>query len=190
MAETADAFTRVLATLDLLEIPYLVGGSVASSIHGVSRPTMDADLVAAIREDQIEEFAGMLRQDFYADPFMIREALRRGRSFNLIHLPTTFKIDVFPLRSDAYSQASFARRRYEQSLSFGPEPIECAVASAEDTILRKLEWYRAGGETSERQWNDMRGVLKISGPRLDRAYMREWAPVLKVDDLLERLLAE
>ena len=65
-----------------------------------------------------------------------------------------------------------------------------AVATAEDTILRKLEWYRAGGETSERQWNDLRGVLKVSGPRLDLAYMRHWAPYLKVDDLLERLLAE
>ena len=82
---------------------------------------------------------------------------------------------------------SFARRQFEQSLSFGPVALECAIATPEDTILRKLEWYRAGGETSERQWNDVRGVLKVSGGRLDAVYMRHWATYLKVDDLLERL---
>jgi hypothetical protein len=121
---------------------------------------------------------------------MIRDALSRRRSFNVIHYQTSFKVDVFPLRDDEYSRVSFARRHFEQCLSFGPEPLECAIATAEDTILRKLEWYRAGGETSERQWNDLRGVLKVSGPRLDLAYLRQWAPYLKVDDLLERLLAE
>src|SRR5262249_29219259 len=121
-----------------LEIPYLVGGSVASSIHGISRPTMDADLVADIRADQVDEFAALLQPDFYADPIAVREALSRKRAFNLIHYATTFKIDIFPLKNDPYSHQSFARRRFEQSPSFGPEPIECAVATAEDTILRKL----------------------------------------------------
>lgn len=190
MANSFDAFARVLGVLDRMEIPYLVGGSVASSVHGISRPTMDADLVADLRPDQADEFAASLQPDFYADPIAIREALSRMRAFNVIHLATTFKIDIFPLRSDPYSRASFARRRFEHSHSFGKEPIECAVASAEDTILRKLEWYRAGGETSERQWNDLRGILMVKGSELDEAYMRHWATVLKVDDLLERLLGE
>ena len=185
-----DAFSRVLDVLDRMEIPYLVGGSVASSIHGVARPTMDADVVADFRPDQAEEFAALLQPDFYVDAPMIREALSRGRSFNVIHYATTFKIDVFPLRNDEYSRLSFVRRRFEESHSFGPEPIECAVASAEDTILRKLEWYRAAGETSERQWNDLRGILKVSGSQLDQAYLHRWAVHLKVDDLLERLLRE
>jgi hypothetical protein len=186
----ADAFSRVLDVLDRMEIPYLVGGSVASSIHGVARPTMDADVVADFRADQAEEFAALLQPDFYVDAPMIREALSRGRSFNVIHYATTFKIDVFPLRNDEYSRLSFDRRRFEESHSFGPEPIECAVASAEDTILRKLEWYRAAGETSERQWNDLRGILKVSGQKLDQAYLRHWAVHLKVDDLLDQLLRE
>ena len=190
MANPADAFLRVLGVLGRMEIPYLVGGSIASSIHGISRPTMDADLVADLKADQVDEFASLLHRDFYADAPMIREALARGRSFNLIHYATTFKIDIFPLRSDQYSRVSFARRTFEESLSFGPEPIECAVATAEDTILRKLEWYRAGGETSERQWNDLRGVVQVSGHTLDREYLRRWAKHLRVDDLLERLLAE
>jgi hypothetical protein len=180
----------VLDVLDRMEIPYLVGGSVASSIHGIARPTMDADIVADFRPDQAEEFAALLQPDFYADAPTIREALSRKRSFNVIHYATTFKIDVFPLRNDEYSRLSFVRRRFEESHSFGLEPIEWAVASAEDTILRKLEWYRAAGETSDRQWNDLRGILKVSGPRLDQAYLRRWAVHLKVDDLLDQLLRE
>ena len=186
----ADAVGRVLGVLDRMEIPYLAGGSVASSVHGISRPTLDLDIVADLRPDQTEEFAALLQPDFYVDVAMIRDALSRRRSFNVIHYQSSFKVDVFPLRDDEYSRLSFARRRFEQCRSFGLEPLECAVATAEDTILRKLEWYRAGGETSERQWNDLRGVLKVSGPRLDLAYLRQWAPYLKVEDLLERLLAE
>jgi hypothetical protein len=163
---------------------------VAGAIFGISRPTMDVDIVVDLRPDQIDDFAAEVQADFYVDAQAIRDALRVGRAFNLIHFASSFKIDMFPLKQDPYSKISFTRRRFEQSRSFGPEPIECAVASAEDTVLRKLEWYRAGGETSERQWNDLRGILLVSGPVLDYDYMREWAKFLKVDDLLEELLAE
>lgn len=190
MASTSDAIQRVLQVLDQVGVPYLIGGSVASSIHGISRPTMDVDLVADLKPNQVEELAAALEPDFYADRQMILEALAIGRSFSLIHYATTFKVDVFPLKPDDYSRVSFARRRYEESHSFGSTPIECAVASPEDTILRKLEWYRAGGESSERQWNDLRGVLKVNRIKLDLPYLREWAPHLNVADLLERLLAE
>ncbi len=190
MATPAEGFERLLAILDQLEIPYYVGGSVASSAHGIPRTTMDLDLVADLSPDQIDEFSLLLRPDFYADAPMMREALTRGRSFNLIHYGSAYKFDVFPARRDEYSRCEFARRKFTAVRSLGPNPIECAVATAEDTILRKLEWYRAGGETSERQWNDLRGVLKVSGAQLDRAYLREWARYLKVDDLLDRLLAE
>lgn len=190
METPANGLSQLLAVFDRMEIPYLIGGSVASSAHGIPRTTMDVDLVADIREDQVEEFAGLLQASFYADAPSISEAIKRGRSFNLIHNQSVYKFDIFPLRRDAYSRESFGRRRFMELRTFGPEPIECAVAASEDTILRKLEWYRIGGETSERQWNDLRGVLKISGAVLDYAYMREWAKVLKVDDLLEELLAE
>jgi hypothetical protein len=190
MATAAEGFSLLLSALDRMEIGYLVGGSVASSVHGISRPTMDVDLVADLRAEQIDEFCAWLQGDFYADPAMIREALSRGRPFNIIHLASSFKVDVFPLGSDPYSRTAFARRRFERSQSLGPHPIECAVSAPEDIILRKLEWYRSGGETSERQWNDLRGVLKVSGARLDLGYLRKWAPFLQVEDLLERLLAE
>jgi len=190
MATLADGLYELLAIFDQMEIPYLIGGSVASSAHGYPRTTMDIDLVAAVRDDQIDELAKALHPAFYADAPAMHRALALGRSFNLIHNASVFKFDIFPLGRDAYSRASFGRRRFIELTTLGPEPIECAVAAAEDTILRKLEWYRAGGETSERQWNDLRGVLRVSGEVLDYAYMREWAKVLKIDDLLEELLAE
>ena len=189
MQTPADGFSRILGALDRLEIPYMVAGSAASSLHGIARPTMDIDLVADIRPDQIEEFAAELKADFYADTEMIKEALARGRSFNLIHLASSFKFDIFPLQKDDFSQTQFARRQVAETTSLG-DPIECAVATAEDTILNKLRWYRTGGETSERQWNDLRGILRVSGARLDLAYLNTWAPRLGVADLLERLLHE
>ena len=106
----------------------------------------------------------------------------------MIHYESTYKFDFFPLRSDDYSRTEFGRRRFVETHSFGPEPLECAVATAEDTILRKLLWYRAGGEVSERQWNDIRGILRLSEGRLDFGYLRQWAEHLKVSDLLERIL--
>jgi hypothetical protein len=190
MATPAEGFERLLSVLDRLEIPYYVGGSVASSAHGIPRTTMDVDLVADLQPNQIDEFVELLQSDFYADAPMIREALLRRRSFNLIHMPSAYKFDVFPVRSDQFSRGELSRRRITEIRSIGPQPIECAVATPEDTILRKLEWYRAGGETSERQWNDLRGILKVSGATLDRAYLRQWAEFLKVSDLLERLFSE
>ena len=85
MPTPAEALAHLLDILDRMEIPYLVGGSVASSIHGITRPTMDADIVADLKSEQVEEFVSMLKVDFYADSQTIREALARGRSFNLIH---------------------------------------------------------------------------------------------------------
>lgn len=190
MKTPADAFNRLLEVLDRMEIPYMVGGSAASSLHGIARPTMDIDMVVNLRADQIEDFADELKADFYADPDMMKDALARGRSFNLIHYASSFKFDIFPLQPDEYSQTQFRRRQFAETVSLGDEPIECAFASAEDTVLSKLRWYRATGGTSERQWNDLRGILQISGERLDFAYLDTWAPRLHVDDLLAALLQE
>jgi len=189
MMTPADALKRLVEVLDRLAIPYMVGGSVASSIHGIARPTMDVDLVAALPPSQVDRFAAELRGDFYADPQMIRAALAEGRPFNLIHYASAFKFDIFPVLPDPYHQLQLQRRVMAEATQFGEVAIRCAVATAEDTVLAKLEWYRAGGETSERQWNDLRGMVRVRGPLLDLEYLRQWAPQLGVEDLLERLLA-
>jgi len=105
-----------------------------------------------------------LQSDFYADPDMMKDALRHGRSFNIIHFATSFKFDIFPLQRDEYSQVQFQRRRFEELTLVGEEPVECAVASAEDTVLAKLRWYREGGEGSQTQWHDVRESYGCAGP--------------------------
>jgi len=190
MTTPAAAFRRILEVLDRLEIPYFVTGSVASSVYGIARTTLDLDVVADVREEHILLLASELRADFYADPEMMADALKRRRSFNLIHLATSYKIDIFPLGSDEYSRAAFERRRDAQIAAPGEESVECALASLEDVVLSKLRWYRAGSEISETQWRDLRGILMVSGARFDREYLRQWASRLGVADLLERLLNE
>ena len=190
MDSPANALQQLLAALDKMEISYYVGGSVASSVHGVPRTTMDVDVVVDLRPEQVDELARMLAEEFYVDAATIQRSLSIGRAFSIIHLQSAYKIDLFQLRRDDFSASEFRRRRFAEVSSLGTEPIECAVASPEDTILRKLEWYRPGGETSERQWNDLRGVIRVSGPKLDREYLHKWAGYLKNSDLLEELLAE
>lgn len=134
----------------------------------------------------VEDLGG----EFYADPETIREALVGGRPFNLIHFASGYKFDIFPVTDDPYSLVQMERRQIQDIVLTEGESIRCPVATAEDTVLAKLVWYRAGGEQSERQWNDLRGICAMQGTRLDRAFMREWARHLEVEDLLDKLLAE
>jgi hypothetical protein len=121
---------------------------------------------------------------------MMREAFARGRAANVIHLETAWKFDLFPLQNDEYSQASFARRRFREIKPDGAQGVECAIASVEDTILRKLEWYRAGGESSGRQWHDLLGTCATAAALLELDYLQRWADFLGVSPLLDKLLAE
>jgi len=157
----------------------MIGGSLASGVHGVLRGTMDVDLVADIRETQVADFAARLSGEFYADADMMREALCAGRAFNVIHLGSSYKFDIFPPSRDPYQQMQF-RRRAVREIALGGVRLAVPVASAEDALLVNLVWYRAGGEVSERQWNDVRGIVAALGAILDRAYLEQWAAYLKV----------
>lgn len=190
MSNPASAFKQILVAFDRLGIRYCVVGSVASSVYGTPRTTMDIDVVADLRPEQISALAGELQGEFYADLEMMKDAVKRGRAFNVIHLASSYKIDVFPLGADEYSQEAFDRRRPSKTEAIGNEPVDCFIGSAEDTVLNKLRWYRAGGEVSETQWNDLRGILRVTGTQLDQAYLRRWAPGLGVADLLDRLFSE
>ncbi len=168
-----------------LNIAYYIGGSVASSVYGLARATMDIDLVADIQTQHVPHLVKLLKTTYYIDGDMLTSAIHRHASFNLIHLETMIKVDIFVLRLGKYAQSALLRRR-QDTLDESTELFY--VASAEDTILAKLEWYRLGGETSERQWRDVLGVLKVQEGRLDLAYMREWAQELNVSDLLSGAL--
>jgi hypothetical protein len=170
---------------------YLIGGALASAVHGVARATMDADWLAELPPEHADPLAKALSGEFYSDPASISDAIQRGRRFNAIHLATAFKVDVLVSQRRPFDRAQMARRT-AHVLARVPERT-VYVATAEDTVLSKLECYRMGGETSERQWRDVLGVLRVQrvqGERIDRAYLTHWADALGVSDLLERVVAE
>ncbi len=179
---------KVTAVLEKLGIPYLIGGSLASTIYGYVRTTQDSDIVARLENVHISPLVQALENEFYIDAEMIADAISRRASFNMIHRETMFKVDIFIPRQRAFDQSQLARAR-RQTLAAEPR-VQAMVASAEDTLLAKMEWYQMGGQTSERQWRDILGVLKVQAGRLDLDYLRRWAKELKVGDLLERALKQ
>lgn len=186
MSGPLDVLAIVVQALERVGGRYLVGGSLASSTTGEPRQTNDIDLAVELPSGAASRFVSGLGSDFYADADDIRDAFRRGLSANLVHLPTGLKIDMFPKGREPFDDSEFQRRRLvnlEAGHSF-------YVESAEDTVIRKLLWYRKGNEVSDRQWSDVLGVLRVQAERLDASYLRRWAAETGVADLLERALRE
>jgi hypothetical protein len=170
-----------------LGITYYIGGSVASSVHGVARRTNDVDLIAQILPEQVHPLVQQLQHDYYVDEAAWRDAVRRGFSYNLLYLPTMTKVDVMPLRQRAFTREE-ARRAQPIILEAGAPALR--IASAENAVLSKLEWFQQGGRSSTRQWNDLLGVLRQQGGALDVNYLQSWADVLGIRDLLEQALLD
>jgi hypothetical protein len=188
LPEPIAVMRQVIDVLDTLGVPYLVGGSFASSIYGTYRATADVDLVADLEFEHVTALVKALSGQFYIDEESVRDAIRLRRSFSAIHLTTSFKVDVFIPQQRPYSRMELERRTW-QMIWTDPE-YAVYLASAEDNLLAKLEWYRLGNEVSDRQWRDILGVIKTQGERLDFAYLRQWAAALDVADLLEKALLE
>ena len=166
----------VAKALERMGIPYFVGGSLASSAHGVARSTLDADIIARLDPGQAGQLVLELGPEFYSDVDAIADAATRRSSFNVIHIAT------------AYAEIEMKRR---QSHVIDPTTGESmAFSTAEDTLLAKLQRYRQGNEVSERQWRDVLGILRIAGQSLDRNYLSLWAGELGIADLLDRALSE
>src|SRR5690348_5395118 len=185
-----EGLLRLLQAFDRFEIPYMIGGSGASSVHGLTRTTGDIDMVANIGADDVQSLVTELHSDFYIDEQQVRTAIEHSRSFNVIHYRSSYKFDIFPLTADRYQQVQFGRRRVEASSVFTGALLELAVSSPEDVILSKLRWYRQGGGVSDQQWNDVLGVIAVQRDKLDLPYLRQWARYLDLSDLLERALTE
>ena len=185
LSEPLQVVAQVVRALDQLDIPYVVGGSLASSIYGIPRATQDVDLVAAIKAEHADPLAALLEPSFYVDAGMILEAVDRSASFNIIHLETMFKADVFVMKRDPWSREEMRRARTER-LEASDGMLAVRFASPEDTLLHKLLWYRLGNEISDRQWNDIVGILKVQAGRLDNGYLDRWADALDVAGLLAR----
>ncbi len=165
-------------------IEYFVGGSVASTIHGEPRFTQDVDLVVRLKAHHIPDLRRALGENFYSSEVALQEAISRCSCANLIHTQTGFKIDLMISRERPFEQSRFQRKQriHDEAAAFW-------VATAEDTVLVKLEWYRDGGEISERQWRDVQTVLMTQAD-LDQEYLVRWAAQLGIADLLEKALSD
>ncbi len=175
----------VFDVLDSLGRRYHLGGSYASSIHGIPRQTHDIDIVCDLQIGDADRLVTEIADDFYCDRARIAQAISKRSSFNLVHLKTGVKIDLFQKGKDHYDSEELER---SQILKLGDPPRSVPVKTAEDTILRKLEWYRQGGEVSDRQWGDVLGILRTQDDRLNLDYLRSRSETLGVEDLLARAL--
>jgi hypothetical protein len=182
------AVLPLAASLESLGIPYAITGSLASGLHGEPRSTRDADVIVDLRRLGLEPLLRSLQPEFYVPTAFAREALAAGSSFNVIHLESQYKVDLYPAGRRPLDDDLIERRVFACHPS---EPgRELSFVSAEVIVLAKLDWYRGGAEASEQQWRDVKGVLKVQAGRLDLAYMRRRASDLALGELLRRALVE
>jgi hypothetical protein len=179
---------EVLRIFTALGIPYALGGSMASSIHGIRRDTLDADITAEPFFGKEPQFVAAFGPDYYLSLPSIQQALRQRSSFNIINTSTGFKVDVFIRKDRPFEQSAMSRRLTVDLPDAPGEPL--VLHTAEDMILFKLRWYRLGQETATQQWNDVLGILKVQAGKLDQAYLDHWAADLGVTDLLHRARQE
>ena len=171
------------AWLDAAGVRWVTGGSIASSVHGEARATRDADMVVNLESARVKTLATMLARDYYVDEDAMRKAVGSASLFNAVHYASAIKVDCFVAGDDPFEAERLAARIRTDT----PHGV-LYVDTAEHTILRKLEWYRRGNETSDHQWRDVQAIVRIQGDRLDRERLRRWAQRLGVSDLLDRVL--
>jgi hypothetical protein len=178
MTELRGLLERLVRILDGARVPFMIAGSFASTTHGVPRTTQDLDLVidppdlAAL--DAL--VASMPADAYYVDAEAARDAFRRRSMFNVVDQASGWKVDFIIRKNRPFSREEFERRMAVSLLD-----VAVYVASAEDTIVAKLEWSKhAGG--SERQRRDVAGILATVGKGLDRPYIERWVRDLDLAD--------
>ena len=183
------ALALILARImERLGIRYCIGGSVASSVYGEVRTTLDVDVVADLDPEHIDSLVAAVKSDFHVVDEAIHRAVRERSSFNLIHEETLVKADIYvPLDEPTHREQLVRSRR----VALRSEPgSEVEMASPEDVVIHKLRWYEMGGRVSDRQWRDVLGVLKVQGESLDLAYLNRAAANLGLSELLARARSE
>jgi hypothetical protein len=175
--------SRALAEIGIV---HTVGGSLAASFAGEPRSTIDIDIVAAIEHVHVDPLVALLSDDYYIDGASLRRAVHERSSTNLIHHRSQLKVDLFVAGGTPLDAKQLARRRTVDVGNGRSLPVH----PPEDILLQKLRWYQKGGATSDRQWRDIQGIIRVQGARLDRAYLRENAPALEIEELLTKALSE
>ncbi|HEY0157229.1 MAG TPA: hypothetical protein VGF28_08095 [Thermoanaerobaculia bacterium] len=167
--------------LDALGIRYAVGGSVASTLYGDARTTDDLDIVLDATEAQVRQLVARIRAEYYVDEDDAVEAVRRRSTFSAIHLTAIVKVDFFIAEATPEARLQLERRRIKK---IGETRV--SFYAPEDILIRKLMWFRLGGEVSDRQWRDVLGILRVRREPLDDAYLDRAAASFEVTDLLAR----
>lgn len=186
--EQLETLRTVVAAFDRLGMPYVLGGSIASTLHGTPRQTRDADVAVDPFPARASEFVACFGEPYYVSEEAVRRAIADRSSFNIINTETGFKVDVFVHKGRPFDRSVMGRRSPVPLPDMEGQSIQ--VASAEDVVLLKLEWFRLGGETSDRQWGDVLGVLRAQAGMLDEGYLDRWAKELGVSDLLGKARGE
>jgi len=181
-----DHVVAVGRLLDSVGVPWVLGGSLASSIVGEPRTTVDVDIAVLFDRADVERLVALFESDYYVSLDMVRDAVERGSSFNLLHHDTGMKIDLFALGDGVLDRNQLQRRTLVRLDS----DTEIWVGSAEDQILRKLSWYRMGGEVSDRQWRDVLAIIRVQGARIDRSELASVARQAGLDDLVTRAIED
>lgn len=188
MINFVDLLLRVARLFEEVGARYAFVGSVASSRYGQPRATNDIDVICDLSLEQIPRFTELLGDEFYFNDASIRRAVQNCRSFNLIQQELMLKVDVFIAAPNSFATHRLTGRRLEPPTENSNEKV--FMITAEDTLLAKLEWFKKGGGTSDRQWSDILGIIKVQGASLDYVYLREWAVRLDVLPLLEKVIGE
>lgn len=187
MTGVIEATLVVAKILESLGISYHVEGSVSSGIWGEMRYTQDIDLVADIRESQIQILLDAFSPRFYISEIAVREAIKLRQSFNLIDNETGWKIDIFILDEEPFQLSRF---QWKKQISVNEMGQTLNFSSAEDTILQKFIWYRQTQKQSSQQWRDILGILKLQQSNLDFTYLQQWANTLQFSTELDQALQE
>lgn len=172
-----DFLARLTGALDQAGVPYMIAGSIASTYYSAPRTTQDVDLVVELDGARLRALLATLPEDqLYYSPDAARDALRRRSMFNIIDLETGWKADLIVRKGRPFSAEELRRRVQVDLLG-----LRVWMATAEDCVISKLEWARAG--SSERQVRDVRGILDAQGSALDRAYVEHWVRELGLEEL-------
>ena len=181
--ELFELLQKVVDVFERLQISYLVTGSVASMAYGEPRLTNDIDIVAAIDGQHITALLSAFPPDeFYISGEMIREAIHHHGQFNIIHPASGLKVDIIVKQDTPFDSSRFKRLRR----IYPAESYQANFASPEDVIIKKMEFYRAGG--SEKHLRYIAGILKISGEEVDMGYISEWARRLGLTEIWNAVL--
>jgi hypothetical protein len=187
--EIISSLKPVIEVLDELGVLYYIGGSIASSAFGIARSTLDVDVIMNLMPYHVKPFVEKLKSAFFIDEKMILDAIKTRTSFNILHLKSMLKVDVFILKDQPYEQKAF-ERKIKDNLDDDTDSVSVYLCSPEDIIINKMKWYKAGGEISERQWLDIQGVIKVQNDLLDKKYLVQWSKDVGVYDLLKKSFVE